>query len=1151
MDLAKQVTTYKRSLLYSSALLIALIVVSILLNRGVIQGVSNNSDISLAVDQPSTAYLLGQTVVFTGTVDFTADESATITAVQLINSTGPQALSIGLPVADTFGVFIPVSGAPGTLTVKVDFSDVSVVGGTLPGGSLPGTLPGSTLPVGGNFKGASGGGTITYTANWTPPVFLTPAPVFTLVPSTDVEFAIPQLTAPTEATGVKLPSSELKFAIPTVGAPNITALPSVTSTFDIPTVSVSTNANTSLPNIPSTDFTNFGFTIPDLTGLGLIATSSVPNFSDTTAGFAIPTVTGATAPGGEPSLPEVEVAFPTTSTASSFRGLATDGTNFWFIEDGTGPSGVDKLIKVDDSGTSGSAPTELQEIIGPSGSLGGVAFLNGHLWVIENLFRCFDLVESSDCRSHRVFKIDPSDPPADASGWAAGGKRKDLFAISSANQLGGVTTEGTGAGGKLWFVEDGGNTLYEVAQSGSELNNFFTDKFVNRGDAIALSGDFIYTVDNAANRVFQWDKTAQFQQQFDIVLESISSAIAGIKGMTFKSISSTDVLFLISSDNKVYKGFFGATVDDNAPKGIAFSGSTSAPGEALWVLLDGTPFDKIVKMDTSGSLITGFGTSGSADTPTSGAEGVTLLSDSLYVVANETGAFGSNTRRLYKLSSANGTQQASFDLGNTASIFDSLGGITNDGTNLIVHTRSNFNDVFVLDPATGNRAGAESGFPCCPSYNGIRGLAFNSNRSRIFGAAGSTSQAVGTYDTSLNFVQEFSLTQTPGPINNIEGMTFDGNLLYLVHIDKSGTPAGKVSKSFLGDTALTVPTGIAHTPSTSVPGEALWILVDGTPKDKLLKVATSSGSLISAFGTSGFVDAPSEDTTGITFLDTGTPSTSFLWIVANETGSFGSREAKLYKLNANTGAVAQTFNLSSTANIFDDVGGITTDGTNLVLYFEDFNDIIVIDPSNGQEVQRTFLCCPNNLFGARGFARHAVRGQYLAAKGATLVTIDSALQNVVGSEQTIQVDGTAMSALSPSGVVGGLVFDQDVFFMAYKQSTTGKVATGKLVASVQTLPKGITFSPDGSTLAGVNIGKALWVLVDASPNDKILKLDPDTSPPSLITSFGTNGAVDAPSGDTEGVAFQGGHLWIVANDTGAFGGQSSKLYKVKATDGSR
>ena len=651
----------------------------------------------------------------------------------------------------------------------------------------------------------------------------------------------------------------------------------------------------------------------------------------------------------------------------------------------------------------------------------------------------------------------------------------------------------------------------------------------------------LYTSDGGT--VTKWKDDGTKLQDVSAVKEAGGAAIAGIKGMTFKPVSAKQVLFVGSSDGTIYQGFFADTAETDDPLGIAFSPSSSAIGAFLWILVDGTPFDKILKVNASGTIQTAFGTGGAADSPSTDSEGITFLDDNLYIVANVAGAFGGTDRVLYKVSPTTGAQLAEFNLGTTANIFDDLGGVTNDGTDLIVHSRSFFNALFVLDPTDGTRTGIEEGFPCCPTFNGARGLAFNSDRSQFFAAR---DDAVATYDDNLELVTEDTVTETSGTIGNIEGMTFDGSLLYMVYTE-SGT--GKVNESFLGATAKTVPTGIAFTGSTTQPGEALWILVDGTPTHKLLKVTPSTGALDSSFSDDGFVDAPSADTTGITFLDTGTPSTSFLWIVANESGSFGQEAIKLFKVNANTGALVTTFNLSSTASVFDDVGGIANDGTDLILYFDDFNDIVKIDPANGLEVDREFLCCPN-VFGASALARHVDRNQFFAANGASLLTIDSTLQNTVGSAQTLQVDGTTMSSLSPAGTVLGMAFDTngdtagdgDVLYVAYKQGTTGKVSVSKLVAQVQTLPRGLAFSPDGSTLSGVNIGEALWALVDGDPVDRVLKIDPADG--SLITSF------DGPSKDTAGLTFLDGHLYIIANDAGQFGGSTASLYKVKGTDGS-
>ena len=80
-------------------------------------------------------------------------------------------------------------------------------------------------------------------------------------------------------------------------------------------------------------------------------------------------------------------------------------------------------------------------------------------------------------------------------------------------------------------------------------------------------------------------------------------------------------------------------------------------------------------------------------------------------------------------------------------------------------------------------------------------------------------------------------------------------------------------------------------------------------------------------------------------------------------------------------------------------------------------------------------------------------------------------------------------------------------------------------------------------LNGVSIGRALWILVDGDPLDKVLKVNPTTG--ALDTTFGTGGAVDAPSNKIDGMTFLDGYLWLASNEN-----FDRRLYKIKATDGS-
>ena len=314
-------------------------------------------------------------------------------------------------------------GLSGTLFVKVTFIGVAdeVVGGSTLGGSLGG----QNLAGSGDFKGASSGTTqIEYVIKYTPPVNLFPAPVFTLIPSTDDVFDIPSLPVPAAQVGTELPAIDEIFQIPTVGEPTGTVLPNTTSTFSIPTVTLSTNASSGLPNLPDTDLTDFGFTIPDLAALSLLpsAPGGEPDFSDSTFGFNIPAPTLDTAPSGSgdsglvADVPEFSV-FITLTDTPLIKGLTSDGTDFYFVTNDTATSSVDEIIKID--GTTGAIDTSFSasgtagKLEGPSSNVEGLAFVDGSLWVLENQGRCFgDFIDTNRCdRNHRIFEIDPTLPP--------------------------------------------------------------------------------------------------------------------------------------------------------------------------------------------------------------------------------------------------------------------------------------------------------------------------------------------------------------------------------------------------------------------------------------------------------------------------------------------------------------------------------------------------------------------------------------------------------------------------------------------------------------------------------------------------------------------------------------------------------------------
>ena len=202
-----------------------------------------------------------------------------------------------MPLAE--GSFDLSSSVPGTLTGTVTYQDLDF------------TIGGGTLPGGGQFKGLTNAAKITYAIKWTPPVFLDPAPVFTLIPSSDVLFTIPLLAGPAAETGTVLPATDFKFNIPQLGAPSGTALPNVDTAFNIPQVTVTSSAPPELPDLPDT---TPGFNIPQLSVAA--APAGVLDFPDSSPAWGsgtkagdIPTLSVASAPAGVPNLADITNAF--------------------------------------------------------------------------------------------------------------------------------------------------------------------------------------------------------------------------------------------------------------------------------------------------------------------------------------------------------------------------------------------------------------------------------------------------------------------------------------------------------------------------------------------------------------------------------------------------------------------------------------------------------------------------------------------------------------------------------------------------------------------------------------------------------------------------------------------------------------------------
>ena len=183
----------KKSLLYSGALLLSLIIVAVLLNRGTVRAILNPADNKLFTDE-ATPTQLGATRILTSTLAFPSQEEASIFRVQLVihnSTTQTTTVDVDLPIDP---VIVTSTSAAG-VTTSLDFAslygtqtllvfhqfvgveDYDPASSTLSGATFPSAFAGATFPGAGYFKGVGTGvpsDFIYYRIDWTPPITAPP-----------------------------------------------------------------------------------------------------------------------------------------------------------------------------------------------------------------------------------------------------------------------------------------------------------------------------------------------------------------------------------------------------------------------------------------------------------------------------------------------------------------------------------------------------------------------------------------------------------------------------------------------------------------------------------------------------------------------------------------------------------------------------------------------------------------------------------------------------------------------------------------------------------------------------------------------------------------------------------------------------------------
>ena len=258
---------------------------------------SDAKGLTMNLSADANEYRLGSTVILTGTIDMSQHEYSELTSLDLTIA-GPQGCTATLPVIEVTDEAIDCNETGGgKVYVTTAFQNVSYV------------LPNETRGTGYNWlRPATGYGynpvsygygygnaQVVYTIKWASPVWLSPQPIFSLLPSMKKVYDIPALDAPAtptpggpQALDDNFGATEM-FDLPTIEPPPPPAnMPSVApnATFfaDIPMPVMPDNPAGAPSNLPAADVL---FSVPGYE-VGAPPTGADPVLPVATEVFSIP-----------------------------------------------------------------------------------------------------------------------------------------------------------------------------------------------------------------------------------------------------------------------------------------------------------------------------------------------------------------------------------------------------------------------------------------------------------------------------------------------------------------------------------------------------------------------------------------------------------------------------------------------------------------------------------------------------------------------------------------------------------------------------------------------------------------------------------------------------------------------------------------------
>ena len=334
----------------------------------------------------------------------------------------------------------------------------------------------------------------------------------------------------------------------------------------------------------------------------------------------------------------------------------------------------------------------------------------------------------------------------------------------------------------------------------------------------------------------------------------------------------------------------------------------------------------------------------SFDAPSSGADALTYADGFLWLGQ----ASGCCDREIKKIDPQAGNVAATLTLDNP--LWNNLGGLGHNGNDLFGFTKQD-RDFYTISKSNGDAVRVETD----GAQEGFQAGTYRTTNSRAYAA-----MVNKIYEFTASGEQRQIITLSPGTVD-VKGMTFIGPNLFFADDSTNKIYKGSIPH---GITVTTDPLALAY--GTANGTTTLFILADGTPRDKILLVNHNDGSL------TGSYDAPDDKGDGLTYLGTS------LYYASNK-----DNQRRVYVLNPSTGAETSSFFPQDQwgNNMWDSLLGLGNDGSDLVLSNNNQWDACVnqINSTSGSNEGRLCADWQTGIEQARGLAV-APDGFIIAAK---------------------------------------------------------------------------------------------------------------------------------------------------------------------------